>query len=54
MCWAIWTVRNDFIFKNEQPDIQAAKRILKKNELSLLRAKAKVAITFDLWNQNLL
>jgi hypothetical protein len=55
ICWAIWSVRNDFIFNNEQLDIQAAKRTFKK-ELSLLnlRAKTKVLITFDLWMQNLL
>ena len=55
MCWAIWTVRNDFIFKNVQPSVQAAKETFKK-ELSLLslRAKAKVSVTFNLWIQNML
>jgi len=55
MCWAVWTVRNGFIFKNVQPSVQAAKETFKK-ELSLLslRAKAKVSVTFDLWIQNLL
>jgi hypothetical protein len=55
MCWAIWTVRNDLIFTNVQPDIQAAKGIFKK-ELPLLnlRAKTRVSIIFHLWIQNLL
>jgi len=55
MCWAVWTVRNGFIFKNVQPSVQAAKETFKK-ELSLLSlgAKAKVSVTFDLWIQNLL
>jgi len=55
MCWAIWTVRNDLICKNLQPEIQAAKEIFRK-ELKLLnpRAKARVSLIFDLWIQNLL
>jgi hypothetical protein len=50
MCWAIWTVRNDLIFKNLKPQIQAAKEIFRK-ELKLLnlRAKARVSLIFDLW-----
>ena len=49
MSWAIWTVRNDFIFKNVQPNVEAAKEIFRK-ELSLLSltAKTSISITFDL------
>jgi hypothetical protein len=55
MCWAIWTVRSNLIFKNLQPDIQAARQIFKK-ELNLLNlgAKARVSLIFDLWTQDLL
>ena len=55
MCWAIWSVRNDFIFRNIQPNVQTAKEIFRK-EIALLslRAKTKDSITFDLWIQNLL
>jgi hypothetical protein len=55
MSWAIWTVRNDFIFNNIQPQVQRAKEIfLKEINLLTLRAKAKDSIIFDLWIQNLL
>jgi hypothetical protein len=49
MSWAIWTVRNDFIFKNVQPNVEATKEIFRK-ELSLLSltAKASISISFDL------
>jgi hypothetical protein len=55
MCWSIWIVRNDFIFKGVQPNINMAKEVLKK-ELSILsfRTKASLSLTFDLWFQNLL
>jgi pectin methylesterase-like acyl-CoA thioesterase len=55
MSWAIWTVRNDFIFKNFQPEVEKAKEIFKKETHILsLRAKAKDSILFDQWIQNLL
>jgi len=55
MTWTIWTVRNDYIFRNVQPNLQTAKEFFRK-ELTLLslRAKTKVSVTFDLWIQNLL
>jgi hypothetical protein len=55
MCWAIWTVRNDFIFKGRPPNPLVAKTIFLK-EINILspRVKARLSRTFDLWIQNLL
>jgi hypothetical protein len=42
MSWAIWTVQNDFIFKNIQPQVERAKEVfLREMKLLTLRAKAK-------------
>lgn len=55
MAWVIWTVRNDFIFKNLQPEVEQAIEVFKKEiQLLSLRAKAKDSILFDQWIQNLL
>jgi len=55
MSWAIWTIRNDFIFKNLQPEVEKAKEVFKKEiQLLSLRAKAKDSILFDRWIHNLL
>lgn len=55
MCWAIWSVRNNFIFNNVQPEVLAAKAMFEKEmKLLTLRAKTRFAQTFDLWIQNLL
>jgi hypothetical protein len=53
MSWAIWIVRNDFIFKNLQPGVDKVKEIFKKEtQLLSLRAKAKDSILFYQWIQN--
>ena len=55
LCWSIWTVRNDLIFKGAYPSVARVKEIYKKEmKILSLRAKAKFSQTFDLWIQNLL
>jgi len=55
MCWAIWTVRNDQIFKGIPPDVTRARAVF-ASELKILalRVKTKRTVEFDLWIQNLL
>lgn len=49
-CWAIWMVRNDTIFRNKAPTIQACKRyIYEEASLLLHRAKASVSPQLDSW-----
>jgi hypothetical protein len=54
MCWAIWTARNDAIFRGQQHSIGAAKLVFRK-ELALvnLRAKNKYQPQFYQWLDNL-
>jgi hypothetical protein len=54
-CWAIWMVRNDVIFKNKAPSIQACKRyIVEETSFLLLRSKARIAPLLEAWiNSNL-
>jgi len=55
MSWAIWTIRNDFIFKNLQPEVEMAKEVFKKEiQFLSLRSKAKDLALFNQWTQNLL
>jgi len=55
MSWAIWTIRNGFIFNNVQPQVELAKEVfLKELKLLTLRVKARDSLIFDLWIQNLL
>jgi hypothetical protein len=55
MCWAIWIVRNDFIFKRVQPNISTAKAFYTKEmKILSLPARTRFTHTFDLWIQNLL
>jgi hypothetical protein len=54
MCWAIWSVRNDLIFKGGPPEPMMAKEIFQKEiKILALRVKVKLSVTFDLWVQNL-
>lgn len=47
MCWAIWSIRNDWIFKGIPPDIQRVKHIfLKEIKILALRIKVKLSGTF--------
>jgi len=55
MCWAIWTARNDVIFKRTPASFLSVKALfLKELKLLSLRAKTRFSETFDLWIQNLL
>ena len=40
MFWAIWSARNDAIFKNQQPSLQACKVVFKQ-ELARVKLRAK-------------
>jgi hypothetical protein len=42
MCWAIWTMRNDAIFRNLAPSLQRCNTVFKQEfALVILRAKSK-------------
>ena len=51
MFWAIWSVRNDAIFRNQQPSLQACKLVFKQ-ELARLRAKDDLHLQIQLWLDN--
>ena len=43
MCWSIWSVRNDAIFRNAQPSIQSCKAVFKREFAQvILRAKSSL------------
>jgi hypothetical protein len=42
MCWSMWSVRNDFIFRDIQPSLQRCKAIFKR-EFAQVILRAKVA-----------
>jgi hypothetical protein len=48
MSWAIWTTRNDLIFKNQQASVSAAKETFKELTCSRLEqlAKLKISLTY--------
>jgi len=53
MCWAIWTARNDWIFKGIPPDVTRAKAVFALElKILTLRVKTKHTVEFDLWIQN--
>ena len=55
MCWGVWTVRNDLIFKGIQPIVESVQEIFRKEmKILSLRAKARYTHTINLWIQNLL
>jgi hypothetical protein len=55
MCWAIWTTRNDRIFKGIPPNVTRAKAVFALElKILTLRVKTKHTVEFDLWIQNLL
>jgi hypothetical protein len=45
MCWSIWTIQNDVIFRNITTSVQRCKSIFKEE----LRAKGKYQPHLDLW-----
>jgi sulfur transfer complex TusBCD TusB component (DsrH family) len=50
MCWAIWIMRIDIIFKNISQSAQRCKYVFKKEfALVILRAKAALHPSIDLW-----
>jgi hypothetical protein len=50
MCWAIWTVRNDAIFRQVQPSIPHCKAIFKREFAQvILRAKSSLAPLLIQW-----
>lgn len=50
MCWAIWMVRNDLIFRGIQPTLDGSKHHFKKEfALAMLRAKRDHPELMDLW-----
>jgi hypothetical protein len=53
MCWSIWMMRNDIIFRNLAHSVQRC-RIVFRNEFALvvLRAKARLHPFIDQWLDN--
>lgn len=55
MCRAIWTVRNDLIFKGIQPSLSIARSLFQKEILLLMhRVNSRLSLQFEEWIQNLL
>jgi len=55
MAWAIWSVRNDFIFRGIHPSFQGAKaKFTTEWRLLLYRTKPSYHPIIDLWTANLL
>lgn len=55
LCWGIWMVRNDVIFRNKSPGIQDCRRYLTEEARCLLhRMKGSLLPSFESWiNSNL-
>jgi len=52
-CWSIWMVRNDFIFRNLRPSLQACHAIFKKEfVLALHRTKSTQIEAMKAWIDN--
>jgi hypothetical protein len=50
MCWSIWSVRNDLIFRGIQPSLQRCKAIFKREFAQvILRAKAGYEPQISQW-----
>jgi hypothetical protein len=50
MCWSIWTVRNDVIFRGMSALVQPCKSIFRTEfALVILRAKTALHLAIDLW-----
>jgi hypothetical protein len=50
MCWSIWTMRNDLIFRNIPHSVHRCRQVFKKEfALIILRTKAKYHPYIDLW-----
>lgn len=54
MCWSIWLVRNDLIFRGIQPSVQRCKGIFKKEFAQVIvRAKAAYKPHISQWLEGL-
>ena len=55
VCWAIWVMRNDIIFRNKNPTVADCKRTITVESLLLLhRTKATITPNLEAWiNSNL-
>jgi hypothetical protein len=50
MCWSIWSIRNDLIFRGIQPSLQRCKAIFKREFAQvILRAKAAYQPNISQW-----
>jgi hypothetical protein len=50
MCWTIWSVRNDAIFRHVQPSVQHCKATFRRDFAQvILRAKDSQAPLFNQW-----
>jgi hypothetical protein len=50
MCWSIWTVMNDAIFRQIPPSVQRCKAIFRKEFAQvILRAKSSSSYLFAQW-----
>jgi hypothetical protein len=50
MCWSIWMMRNDIIFRNLAHTVRRCKALFKKEfALIILRAKASLHPCIDKW-----
>ncbi|KAF8676423.1 hypothetical protein HU200_046970 [Digitaria exilis] len=53
MCWAIWMVHNEFIFRNIQPSLQGCKdHFIREFALVILRSKRHLPELMSLWIDN--
>jgi hypothetical protein len=52
MCWSIWTMRNDIIFRNVPHSVQRCRQVFRKEfALIILMAKMKFHPQIDLWQE---
>lgn len=50
MCWTIWVVRNDLIFRGIQPSLHGCKDHFKREfVLAMLRAKINLPDLMNIW-----
>ena len=53
LCWGIWMMRNDVIFRNKNPSVEDCKRTLTVESLMLLhRTKATITPILESWIQS--
>ena len=53
LCWSIWMVSNDVIFRNTNPSVEDCRRYLTVESLLLLhRSKVEVTPLLDSWIQS--